>query len=182
MSQENIEVVQRSFEALSRRDCRSVVALADPDVEFFRGSHRPMTGRPPGTMGRANMASFAEAFESVPTDPSDASTWEIDEVVCNRFRAPGRHSGVEEDGAVLCKRSDSATARCCGPGLSVRGRSPRSRGAVGVGDVAGERGARARNFKALNARDLDALREQYDSNVIVRAAEDWPEPGALRRP
>jgi ketosteroid isomerase-like protein len=33
------------------------------------------------------------------------------------------------------------------------------------------------NFEAFNARDLDALREQYDPNVIVRATEDWPEPG-----
>ena len=33
------------------------------------------------------------------------------------------------------------------------------------------------NFEAFNARDLDALRDMYDPNVIVRATEDWPEPG-----
>jgi ketosteroid isomerase-like protein len=33
------------------------------------------------------------------------------------------------------------------------------------------------NFEAFNARDLDALREMYDPDVIVRASEDWPEPG-----
>jgi ketosteroid isomerase-like protein len=33
------------------------------------------------------------------------------------------------------------------------------------------------NFEAFNAGDSDALREQYDPNVIVRATEDWPEPG-----
>jgi ketosteroid isomerase-like protein len=33
------------------------------------------------------------------------------------------------------------------------------------------------NFEAFNAGDLDALREMFDPDVIVRAAEDWPEPG-----
>jgi ketosteroid isomerase-like protein len=32
-------------------------------------------------------------------------------------------------------------------------------------------------FEAWNARDLDALRELYDPQVIVRATPDWPEPG-----
>jgi ketosteroid isomerase-like protein len=33
------------------------------------------------------------------------------------------------------------------------------------------------NIAAFNARDLDALRELYDPDVIVRVPEDWPEPG-----
>jgi ketosteroid isomerase-like protein len=33
------------------------------------------------------------------------------------------------------------------------------------------------NFEAFNVGDLDALREHYDRNIIVRATEDWPEPG-----
>jgi ketosteroid isomerase-like protein len=33
------------------------------------------------------------------------------------------------------------------------------------------------NFEAWNAGDMDALREMYDPNVVVRATEDWPEPG-----
>ena len=36
-----------------------------------------------------------------------------------------------------------------------------------------------RNFEAYNARDLDALRDMYDPNIIVRPTEDWPEPGPL---
>ncbi len=32
-------------------------------------------------------------------------------------------------------------------------------------------------FEAWNAGDMDALRELYDPDVIVRAAEGWPEPG-----
>ena len=33
------------------------------------------------------------------------------------------------------------------------------------------------NFEAWNAGDMDALRELYDPDVILRMPEDWPEPG-----
>ena len=32
-------------------------------------------------------------------------------------------------------------------------------------------------LEAWNAGDMDALRELYDPNVIVRMPDDWPEPG-----
>jgi len=32
-------------------------------------------------------------------------------------------------------------------------------------------------FAAWNTGDMDALRELYDPDVIVRMAENWPEPG-----
>jgi ketosteroid isomerase-like protein len=32
-------------------------------------------------------------------------------------------------------------------------------------------------FAAWNAGDMDAVRELYDPDVIVRTVEDWPEPG-----
>ena len=32
-------------------------------------------------------------------------------------------------------------------------------------------------FEAWNAGDMDALRELYDPNVILRMPDDWPEPG-----
>ena len=33
------------------------------------------------------------------------------------------------------------------------------------------------SFEAWNTGDLDALRDMYDPTIIVRATEDWPEPG-----
>ena len=30
-------------------------------------------------------------------------------------------------------------------------------------------------FEAWNAGNMDAIREQYDPNIVVRYAEDWPE-------
>ena len=35
-------------------------------------------------------------------------------------------------------------------------------------------------FEAYNAADMDAVREFYDPDVIVRTVEDWPEPGPAR--
>ena len=32
-------------------------------------------------------------------------------------------------------------------------------------------------FDALNAADMDALRELYDPDVVVRTVKNWPEPG-----
>ena len=32
-------------------------------------------------------------------------------------------------------------------------------------------------FAAWNAGDMDAFREQYDPDVILRTVEGWPEPG-----
>jgi ketosteroid isomerase-like protein len=32
-------------------------------------------------------------------------------------------------------------------------------------------------FEAWNARDFDTLRALYDSDVVIWAADDWPEPG-----
>jgi ketosteroid isomerase-like protein len=34
-----------------------------------------------------------------------------------------------------------------------------------------------RGFAAWNAGDMDALREAYDPDAIMRMAEGWPEPG-----
>ena len=33
------------------------------------------------------------------------------------------------------------------------------------------------NFEAWNAGDMEALRECFDPNVIMRMPDDWPEPG-----
>jgi ketosteroid isomerase-like protein len=34
-------------------------------------------------------------------------------------------------------------------------------------------------FKAWNAGDMDALRETYHPDVVMRSPEGWPEPGPL---
>jgi ketosteroid isomerase-like protein len=96
MPQENIEGIERAYEAMSRLDAEALVALCDPDVEFrsriaeaddvtYRGHHG---------VG-VYIASLAEVFEWIQTEPLDVIEENDRAVVCNRFRARGRHSGVE---------------------------------------------------------------------------------------
>ncbi len=51
---------------------------------------------------------------------------------------------------------------------------PRSRGAVGVGDVAGERGARARGYEAWNRGDMDAILAIFHPDVELVTTGVFP--------
>jgi ketosteroid isomerase-like protein len=96
MSQENLENIERAYEAMSRLDAEALVALCDPDVEFRSriAEADDMTYRGHGGV-RDYIASLAEVFEWVRTEPLDVVEESDRAVVCNRFRARGRHSGVE---------------------------------------------------------------------------------------
>jgi ketosteroid isomerase-like protein len=97
MSQENVEVVRRVFEARNQGDIEAVLACATPDVVIdFSGSTGPWAGIYRGEEGiRRNWGVLAEAF--------DQFRWEAEEyidagdavVVPARFYSRGRESGVE---------------------------------------------------------------------------------------
>jgi ketosteroid isomerase-like protein len=96
MSQENVERIALGYEALSRLDAEALVGLCEPDVEFRSriAAADDVTYR--GHDGvRAYIASLAEAFEWVQTEALDVIEEGDRAVVCNRFRARGRRSGVE---------------------------------------------------------------------------------------
>jgi ketosteroid isomerase-like protein len=96
MSQANIESIKRAYEAMSRLDAEALVALCDPEVEFRSriASAEDVTYQ--GHDGvRAYIASLADAFKWVQTEPLDVIDERDRAVVCNRFGARGRHSGVE---------------------------------------------------------------------------------------
>jgi len=81
---------------MSRLDAEAMVVLCDPDVEFRSriASADDVTYR--GHFGvRDYIANLAEAFEWVQTEPVDVVDRGDRVVVCNRFRARGRRSGVE---------------------------------------------------------------------------------------
>jgi uncharacterized protein len=96
MSQENVEGIEQAYEAMSRLDAEALVALCDPEVEFRSriAEADDMTYRGHGGV-RDYIASLAEVFEWVRTEPLDVVEESDRAVVCNRFRARGRHSGVE---------------------------------------------------------------------------------------
>jgi ketosteroid isomerase-like protein len=101
MSQENVEIVRRLYDAAAHRDVESVLALYDPEVEFDASRH-PLTSLIGGTRvyrGHEGVRSFFrqrhEAFESV-EDACDELIDAGDRVVSVwSARARGRASGVD---------------------------------------------------------------------------------------
>jgi ketosteroid isomerase-like protein len=96
MSQENVEGIERAYEAMSRLDAEALVALCDPDVEFRSriAEADDVTYRGHGGV-RDYIASLADVFEWVRTEALDVVEESDRAVVCNRFCARGRYSGVE---------------------------------------------------------------------------------------
>ena len=100
MSQENaestVEDIERAYQAISRLDAEAMVALCDPDVEFRSRVAEADDVTYRGHDGvRDYIASLAEVFEWVRTEALEVIGEGDRAVVCNRFRARGRHSGVE---------------------------------------------------------------------------------------
>ena len=96
MSQEYSENIVRAYEAMSRLDAEGMVALCEPDVEFRSRIAEADDVTYRGHDGvRDYIATLTEAFAWVRTEPLEVVEGSDRAVVCNRFRARGRHSGVE---------------------------------------------------------------------------------------
>ena len=88
--------IERAYAAMSGLDAEALVDVCDPEVEFRSriASAEDVTYQ--GHEGVRNyIASLAEAFEWVRTEPLDVIDGGDRAIVCNRFRARGRVSGVE---------------------------------------------------------------------------------------
>ena len=96
MSQDYGKNIERAYEAMSRLDAEALVALCEPDVEFRSRIAEADDVTYRGHDGvRDYIATLAEAFEWVRTEPLEVIEGSDRAVVCNRFRARGRQSGVE---------------------------------------------------------------------------------------
>jgi ketosteroid isomerase-like protein len=99
MSEENVEIVRRVYEAWAHNDFPGPVELLDPEIEYVN----PAGAVEPGT--RHGLAAFARAVEKV---FEGWATWQMDPEVFRpagdhvavvvRYRARGRESGVEVEG------------------------------------------------------------------------------------
>jgi ketosteroid isomerase-like protein len=143
MSQENVEIVRRSFEAIGRWDIDGLLELYDPHVQFL-----PLTGTRVESGGYRGHAGVRAYFEEV------ANVWDELHPYGDDFRTVGNNvvvlggcmvrgigSGAEADTPmawVVSVREGKITSPSWLPNQKRR---PRSRRAVGVGDVAGERRA-----------------------------------------
>ena len=103
MSEENVEIVRRVYDAVARRDTGGVLAFYDPTIEVEGG---------PGTIGealgkrvyrgydglRAFDREWREAFASIETFCEEAIDAGDKVVTSSKYRARGRGSGIEVDG------------------------------------------------------------------------------------
>ena len=104
MSEENVEIVRRIYEALARRDTTTIFALYDPEVEFYfaRGTFQDRIGDAGVYRGYAGLREIDRelrgAFENFETTYEDLIDAGERVVSVSRYRARGRGSGIEVDG------------------------------------------------------------------------------------
>ena len=104
MSQENVDVVRRIYEAVARRDRDSILALYDANVvmDFSAGTLADHIGGTTTWVGHDGLRSFdrelREAFESFETTYEELIDTGEQVVSVSRYRGRGRKSGVEIDG------------------------------------------------------------------------------------
>lgn len=101
MSQKTLELADQAMEALGRRDLSTLLAIADPEVEwhsFFAqlgegGVYRGHDGT------RRYIRDLEEAWEIVRADTDDAIAAGDVAIFVGRIRYRGRSSGIETDTA-----------------------------------------------------------------------------------
>jgi ketosteroid isomerase-like protein len=64
MSQENVTLVQRAYEAFGRGEIPTLLALMDPNIEWYEPQ---ASGYPPAGIHRGPQAVASEVFGTVPT-------------------------------------------------------------------------------------------------------------------
>ena len=99
MSQENVEVVRRFYEAWARNAFPGPVELMDPEIEYVNppGAIEPGTRRGRVAFSGAVEKLF-EGWESWQAEPEEFKAVGDQVVVVLRYRALGRGSGVEMEG------------------------------------------------------------------------------------
>jgi ketosteroid isomerase-like protein len=97
MSQENVEIVRRAWEAAERRDTEVVFALYDPDI-VWQSHYGPVSGTYHGHEGvRQFFHEWTEALESFRAHAEEFIDAGDSVVVCAMVWARGRGSGVEAE-------------------------------------------------------------------------------------
>ena len=98
MSQENVEILRRGYEALSRGDLDAVLELCDPDIESVLPEGGINTGTLRGHRAvRDFLESYIDAFESFRMEPERFLEADDQVVVVLRVVGRGRGSGLEVD-------------------------------------------------------------------------------------
>jgi ketosteroid isomerase-like protein len=99
MSEENVEIVRRGFEAINRGDIEGAVSYADPDSEL----HSAIVGSAEGNVYRGHdglrqwFAEVMESFEELRTELTEFRDLGDRVVAFGHIHARGRESGLELD-------------------------------------------------------------------------------------
>jgi ketosteroid isomerase-like protein len=98
MREEDLEVLRRGYEALSRGDLDSVLEFVDPDIEWTPGEEAPEAGM---FTGRdefvAFVGSWTETFDDFRLEPEEVIVEGDWAVVLVHQSGRGRGSGIELD-------------------------------------------------------------------------------------
>ena len=147
MSQENVEAFKRVTEGANSRDLEGVLEEFDPEVEWHSALQRSLAGEAAVYRGhegiRVLYRDLDELFDKVHWEYSEIRDLGDRVVGIGRFRLRGKGSRAETEapvGSVVDFKNGKAIR---GSDVPRPERSPQGRRAVGVGDVAGERGDRA---------------------------------------
>jgi ketosteroid isomerase-like protein len=99
MSQENVEVVRRFYQAWASKELPGPAELMDPEIEYVNpsGAVEPGTRRGPTAFSRAVKAVF-DTWETWQVEPERFEAVGDQVAVVLRYRARGRGSGVEVEG------------------------------------------------------------------------------------
>jgi ketosteroid isomerase-like protein len=100
MSQENVEIVRRGFEALNARDLdRHYVEFFNPDVEWQTSAEDPDAATHRGLQAyKRYLEQWLESFEGLHADVEEYIDVGDDRVFTwNRYTGRGRESGVPAD-------------------------------------------------------------------------------------
>ena len=143
MSEENVELTLRAADAINRRDLDAYLELCDPEVELiprilevegggsYRGHERVRTW-------------WGNLFDVFPDfNGENEEVRDLGDVTVARARMSGQGIGSDaptEQLAWVVTESGGGRRGSWGRVCLERGRGPRCCRAVGVGDVAGERG------------------------------------------
>jgi ketosteroid isomerase-like protein len=103
MSQENVEIVRKVFDAVARRDTAAVLALYDPEV-VVDGSHSELAGLLGRSVwrGHEGLRSFdrewREVFENVETECDELIDAGEQVISVSKYHVRGR-AGIEVSGS-----------------------------------------------------------------------------------
>ena len=94
MSQENVEIVRRSFDGYQRGDLETAMADAHPQIVWNPAEEAPMRGL---DALRAYLARWEREWEELETTPEEFIDAGDHVVAIVHFRGRGRGSGIEVD-------------------------------------------------------------------------------------